>query len=484
MARCCSIKTTAFIFGALAVLLYFLLPGADRSIPNLPPYVESLPVIGNSIDNISHNKAWILKILKQYGAVAHAWIMFQNNILAMDAQGSEMVYNEQRFTRHGAIPDFALKLLPWNVGNMDGEEHKQRKTLLLETVTDTMLDKYRPIISQLVDRYFSRWSTQTGNFSFSDETFGFYALMLSRSFLGQDLEIGGEIYENLKFLRGCVMDAVPVDLPGTTYNKCLKTVNAQLKWYADVITDHYNHPEKYDDGFSAVYAHMKKTKQEVSAEDMAKEINHMMFAGPPVAWKLATNTILALMKYPEYLQRVKAEIKENTKQRIEFDINKILPPMELDMALKETIRMYVGLPGILAKARETFNFTHAYPDGTSKTYTFPKGWVGQMSINAVNYNPDNFEEPETFKPHRWHSDAGKHSPEKFNFNTFGAGPVMGHRCLGQRLAPFVTKTFVFELFARGCTFEMVHPDEWLEFNMQMVPIPEKGFLIHNFKCAK
>lgn len=43
------------------------------------------------------------------------------------------------------------------------------------------------------------------------------------------------------------------------------------------------------------------------------------------------------------------------------------------MALKETIRMYVGLPGILAKARETFNFTHAYPDGTSKTYTFPKG---------------------------------------------------------------------------------------------------------------
>ena len=53
----------------------------------------------------------------------------------MDAQGSEMVYNEQRFTRHGAIPDFALKLLPWNVGNMDGEEHKQRKTLLLETVT-------------------------------------------------------------------------------------------------------------------------------------------------------------------------------------------------------------------------------------------------------------------------------------------------------------------------------------------------------------
>lgn len=49
-----------------------------------------------------------------------------------------------------------------------------------------------------------------------------------------------------------------------------------------------------------------------------------------------------------------------------------------------------------------------------------------MSINAVNYNPDNFEEPETFKPHRWHSDAGKHSPEKFNINTFGAGPVMGN----------------------------------------------------------
>lgn len=53
----------------------------------------------------------------------------------MDPQGSEMVYNEQRFTRRGAIPDFALKLLPWNVGNMDGEEHNRRKTLLLETVS-------------------------------------------------------------------------------------------------------------------------------------------------------------------------------------------------------------------------------------------------------------------------------------------------------------------------------------------------------------
>jgi len=69
-------------------------------------------------------------------------------------------------------------------------------------------------------------------------------------------------------------------------DKCLQTVNEQLKWYSNVITDHYNHPEKYDDGFRAVYELMKKTQQNVSADDMAKEINHMMFAGPPVAWKL------------------------------------------------------------------------------------------------------------------------------------------------------------------------------------------------------
>jgi hypothetical protein len=56
---------------------------------------------------------------KKKGPIHNLTFLKQNNILAMDAQGSEMVYNEQRFTRHGAIPDFALK----------------RKTLLLETVT-------------------------------------------------------------------------------------------------------------------------------------------------------------------------------------------------------------------------------------------------------------------------------------------------------------------------------------------------------------
>lgn len=54
------------------------------------------------------------------------------------------------------------------------------------------------------------------------------------------------------------------------------------------------------------------------------------------------------------------------------------------MALKETIRMYVGLPGILAKARETFNFTHTYPDGTSKTYTFPQG----KHMSTISRNKD------------------------------------------------------------------------------------------------
>lgn len=56
------------------------------------------------------------------------------------------------------------------------------------------------------------------------------------------------------------------------------------------------------------------------------------------------------------------------------------------MALKETIRMYVGLPGILAKARETFNFTHAYPDGTSKTYTFPKGKYSIINMLIASAN--------------------------------------------------------------------------------------------------
>ena len=56
------------------------------------------------------------------------------------------------------------------------------------------------------------------------------------------------------------------------------------------------------------------------------------------------------------------------------------------MALKETIRMYVGLPGILAKARDTFNFTHAYPDGTSKTFTFPKGTLKYILSIVFIYN--------------------------------------------------------------------------------------------------
>jgi len=77
MAHCCSAKTTALIIGTIAVLIYFILPAPDRSIPNLPPYVKSWPVIGNTIDNISRNKEWIVGILKKYGAVAQAWITFE-----------------------------------------------------------------------------------------------------------------------------------------------------------------------------------------------------------------------------------------------------------------------------------------------------------------------------------------------------------------------------------------------------------------------
>jgi cytochrome P450 family 6 len=129
-----------------------------------------------------------------------------------------------------------------------------------------------------------------------------------------------------------------------------------------------------------------------------------------------------LAKNPEIQRKLQNEIDEVllTDNKVhEYDYEKIKSMKYLAACVDEAIRKYP--PGHLLN-RETTN-DYQIPD---TNITIKKGTAVLIPLLGIHNNPDNFKDPDTFKPERFldsKSDDNKHA-----FISFGEGP---RKCIGE-----------------------------------------------------
>jgi sterol 14-demethylase len=182
----------------------------------------------------------------------------------------------------------------------------------------------------------------------------------------------------------------------------------------------------------------------------------MMFAGHHTTSGTAAWTLIELVRRPEYLAEVVAELETLAAEHPEVSYQALREMPRLEAAIKEALRLHPPLVILLRVTRVPFEVGG---------YRLPAGTLLAASPYVSNRLPEAFADPETFDPTRYLEPRHDDLDNPWSWIPFGAGR---HRCVGAPFAMMQLKT-IFAVLLRRYRFELTQPpDSYVNDHSKMV----------------
>jgi len=172
----------------------------------------------------------------------------------------------------------------------------------------------------------------------------------------------------------------------------------------------------------------------------------MMFAGHHTSSGTASWALIELMRNPEVMKDVVAELDDLYADGSEVSFQALRSIPRLEAALKETLRLHPPLIILMRVVAEEIELAgHLIQPGT----------VVAASPRVSNRIAEDFPEPESFDPSRYLDERQEDLQNRWTWIPFGAGK---HRCVGNAFAMMQMKA-IFSVILRDYEFEMTQPSE-------------------------
>jgi sterol 14-demethylase len=176
----------------------------------------------------------------------------------------------------------------------------------------------------------------------------------------------------------------------------------------------------------------------------------MMFAGHHTSSGTAAWALIELMRHPEVMADVVAELDElyadtgEGAPEISFQALRSIP--RLEAALKETLRLHPPLIILLRLVQEEIELAG---------HTIAPGTMVAASPRVSNRIAEDFPDPDAFDPGRYLDGHQADLQNRWTWIPFGAGK---HRCVGNAFAMMQLKA-IFSVILRDYEFEMTQPSD-------------------------
>lgn len=182
----------------------------------------------------------------------------------------------------------------------------------------------------------------------------------------------------------------------------------------------------------------------------------MMFAGHHTTSGTAAWTLIELLRHPEAMAAVVAELDELYADGTEVSYQALRAMPHLEGAIKEALRLHPPLILLLRVSNV---------DLEVGGHVVRKGKMVAASPSVSNRLPEAFGDPEVFRPGRYLEDPAADVANPWNWIPFGAGR---HRCVGAQFAMMQLKA-IFSVLLKDWTFEAAQsPDTYRNDHSKMV----------------
>jgi sterol 14-demethylase len=172
----------------------------------------------------------------------------------------------------------------------------------------------------------------------------------------------------------------------------------------------------------------------------------MMFAGHHTTSGTAAWTLIELLRRPDYLAEVVAELDALAAEGTEVSYQALREMPKLEAAVKEALRLHPPLIILLRVAKVPVEV---------RGCTIPAGTMVAASPYVSNRLPEAFPDHDAFDPARYLVPREEDVANPWSWIPFGAGR---HRCVGAAFAMMQLKA-IFSVLLRQFTFELAQPHD-------------------------
>jgi sterol 14-demethylase len=172
----------------------------------------------------------------------------------------------------------------------------------------------------------------------------------------------------------------------------------------------------------------------------------MMFAGHHTTSGTAAWTLIELLRHPEAMRQVVAELDELYANGEEVSYQALRAMPRLEAAIKESLRLHPPLILVLRVAMHDLEVAG---------HRIEKGKMVGASLAVSNRMAEDFPDPDAFVPERYLEPREEDAANPWTWIPFGAGR---HRCVGAPFAMMQLKA-IFSVLLRGWEFELAQPHD-------------------------
>ncbi|MFB4316813.1 cytochrome P450 [Actinomadura sp. 21ATH] len=183
-----------------------------------------------------------------------------------------------------------------------------------------------------------------------------------------------------------------------------------------------------------------------SADQVTGMFISMMFAGHHTTSGTAAWTLIELLRHRPVLDGVVAELDDLYADGSEVSFQALRAIPRLESAIKEALRLHPPLILLLRVAQS---------DQEVVGHHIPAGTMVGCSLAVSNRIPEDFPEPDAFRPERYIAPREEDLLNRWTWVPFGAGR---HRCVGANFAMIQLKA-IFSVLLRDWEFELAQPPE-------------------------
>jgi len=193
-----------------------------------------------------------------------------------------------------------------------------------------------------------------------------------------------------------------------------------------------------------------------SADTITGMFISMMFAGHHTTSGTAAWTLIELLRHPEEMRVVTAELDALYADGSEVSFQALREIPRLESAIKEALRLHPPLILLLRVAMEDLSYGG---------FRIAQGKFVAASPAVSNRIPEDFPDPDAFVPARYLEPREEDRANPWTWIPFGAGR---HRCVGAAFAMMQLKA-IFSVLLRGWEFEPAQPlDSYRNDHSKMV----------------
>ncbi len=379
--------------------------------------------------------------------------IFETRILGKKAicmsgrDATEIFYTPDNFKRENAAPNRVVQSLfgKNSVQTLDGEEHRNRKEMLMSIMSDERIDQLKEITKQFLEKTIDEWETKYEIILYDEmkEMLCKIACVWAGVLVEEE-----ELRWLAKELSEMYESAASI---GPTHWKGRNARNQVEKWMKELIQKIRDKKLIPPEG-TALHKfslHKDENGELLDIETVAVEVINIY--RPIVAISVYINFLaLAIIEHPDEKKKLK---KADDK--------------DFEMFVNEVRRFYPFFPFVAARVNRDF---------TWKDYKIKKDTLALLDLYGTNHDGDIWEDPEAFKPGRfidWKED-------RFTLIPQGGGDYLsGHRCAGEKVTLEIMKVSL-DYLANKLDFEV--PEQDLSFELNDIPsIPHSRLILRNIR---